>query len=162
MKLNQILFIVAGAILLTACGGGLVRGEPPMIGLSSITVQSQTFSAKVDIYNPNGIDMPVDTVEMAMTLGDSDLGTHSEQTGLSIHPNGTEEIIFSFPASESASATLSELESKEINSVPYELTGRVIATDGDSEEFAQEGYLYPIPGRPGQFRGAGPQSDVNR
>lgn len=151
--------LICICLIVTACSGGLVRGQPPMVGLSTINSQPQALNARVAIFNPNGIDMPVASIEMSMTLGDNDLGTHTEQTGITIHPNGTEEIGFSFPADETARNTLADLENKVVNSVPYTVTGRVIASDGSNERFSQEGYLYPIPGRPGEFRGAGPQSE---
>lgn len=159
MKIKTSLLIALIALFAAACSGGLVRGQPPMVGLSSIESQPQALNARLDIHNPNGVDMPVASIEMSMTLGETDLGRHTEQLDISVHPNGTEVIGFSFPANEAAGSLLGELERREINSVPYSVNGRVIAAGGDSERFSQEGYLYPIPGRPGEFRGAGPQSD---
>lgn len=162
MKTKTSFLILSICLMTTACSGGLIRGEPPMVGLATIKLEPRALNARVAIYNPNDVELPVESVEMAMTLGDTDLGTHMAQPDIIIHPNGTEEISFSFPEDETAGATLTELENKEINSAPYKITGRVIAADGDSEKFSQEGYLYPIPGRPGEFRGAGPQSDRPR
>lgn len=159
MKIKNSIWIFCVCLLLNACSGGLVRGQPPLVGISTIASQPQALNARVDIFNPNGIDMMVDSIEMIMTLGDIDLGKHSDQLGISIHPNGTEEIGFSFPADTNAGSTLTALENGEVDSVPYTISGRVIDSDGGSERFSQEGYLYPIPGRPGEFRGAGPQSD---
>lgn len=159
MKTKNSFLLVCFSLIITACGAGLIRGEPPLVGISSIKSQSSALSARVDIYNPNDVDMPIETVEMEMTLGDTDLGLHTEQPGLSVNPNGTEEISFTFSASETAGNTLSDLQNKVVNSVPYSISGRVITSDGNKQQFSQEGYLYPIPGRPGEFRGAGPQSD---
>jgi hypothetical protein len=159
MKTTSSTLIAFLYLTITACGGGLVRGQPPLVGISSLNAQQTEINTRVDIYNPNGVDMEVDTFEMSMTLGDSELGLHSEKPGLSIHPNGTEEISFSFPAEATAGQALSELERGEVNSVPYTINGRVLDSGGDSERFSQRGYLYPVPGRPGEFRGAGPQRD---
>lgn len=159
MKTTTSFLLVCISLVITACGAGQIRGEPPLVGISSIQSQPTALTARVDINNPNDVDMPIETVEMAMTLGDTDLGTHTEQLGISVSPNGTERIGFTFPANGTAASTLSDLEDKVINSVPYTVSGRVIASDGYDERFSQEGYLYPIPGRPGEFRGAGPQSD---
>lgn len=147
---------------MTACGGGLVRGQPPLIGISTVKVQQQEIQTRVDIYNPNGVDMEVDTIEMSMILGEIDLGTHSDRLDISVHPNGTEEISFDFPPNVEASQILNELEQGEINSVPYVVSGQILAADGGNEVFSQQGYLYPVPGRSGEFRGAGPQRDQPR
>lgn len=159
MRTWNSLLLAFVCLALTACGGGLVRGEPPLVGISSISTQPETIGARVDFYNPNSVDIRIETIELAMTLGDTELGTQQEQPGLSLHPNGTEEIIFDFPANEQAGEQLADLENRVINSVPYSVSGRVISSDGYNEQFSQDGYLYPIPGRPGEFRGAGPQSD---
>ena len=143
----------------TACGGGLVRGQPPLVGVSSLEALQSEYQTRVDIYNPNGVDMVLDSIEMSMILGETNLGRHSAPLDLTVHPNGTEEIGFAFPAQSESGRTLAELERREINSVSYTIEGRVVSPDGGSEQFSQDGYLYPIPGRPGAFRGAGPQRD---
>ena len=162
MNTKTSLFIASAYLLLSACGSSQVRGEPPLIGVSSITSQPDALSVKADFYNPNDVDIEVQTIELAMTIGETDLGTQQSQPGVSLHPNGTEEIVFEFPADETAGQDLADLENKVVNSVPYSVSGRVISIDGYNEVFTQEGYLYPIPGRPGEFRGAGPQSDRRR
>jgi hypothetical protein len=106
--------------------------------------------------------MEVEIFEMSMTLGEADLGRHSANLGISIHPHGTEEIGFDFPSGPGARQTLAELERGDVNSVSYSVEGRVRTAQGDNEAFTQSGYLYPVPGRPGQFRGAGPQRDRPR
>ncbi len=162
MKTKTSLLIICSCLLVAACGGGLVRGQPPLVGMSSLKVQENEVRTRVDVYNPNGVDMMVQEFEMSMTLGDTDLGLHRIEIDLNINPNGTEEVGFPFPGNTAAATTLAELERGEINSVPYTISGRVIDADGDSEKFSQDGYLYPLPGRPGEFRGAGPQRDRNR
>lgn len=139
-----------------ACSGGLVRGEPPLVGVSALELDQQRIRTQVDVYNPNGVEMPVDTVEMSMTLGEDELGNSSQRPALAIHPNGREQVVFDFPAGEAAQQALSELESGAVASLAYSVEGKVSNSAGKSEPFSQQGYLYPVPGRPGQFRGAGP------
>ena len=156
--------LTAGFAILAraACGGGVVRGQPPLVGISTVSTTGQGLQARVDIHNPNGVDMRVRRFNMAMTIGDARLGRHSDQPGINISPNGIEEIRFDFPPEEAALQTLSRLERGELNGVPYTIEGEVIDDEGETGKFRQQGYLYPVPGRPGQFRGAGPQRDVRR
>ena len=50
---------------------------------------------------------------------------------------------------------MTDLERGDLVSLPYELNGRVHTLNEGIEDFEHEGHLYPIPGRPGYFRGAG-------
>jgi LEA14-like dessication related protein len=129
------------------------------VGIYTLNAESQGIRARVGIHNPNGVEMEVDTIEMSMTLGEVDLGQHSTRVGLNVHPNGTEEVSIDFPAGESASRQLAELEGGGVSSLPYSVTGRIRDSSGGTERFSQEGYLYPVPGRSGQFRGAGPKRE---
>ncbi len=158
-----VLTALAGiALALAACGGGLVRGQPPLVGISALQLGGGQIQSLVHLHNPNDIEMEVDRVEMSMTLGEADLGQRSNRPAIRIHPNGTEEIRFDFPADDLARRKLAQLESGERNSIPYTIDGRVFDSEGKAEKFSQRGYLYPVPGRPGQFRGAGPQRETPR
>lgn len=159
MKIINSTLIVSICILVVACGDGLVRGQPPLVDLSTLQSADSEIRTRVDIHNPNGVDMMVRDLEMSMTLGETNLGSHRIELGLTIHPNGTEEIGFTFPAADAAGQTLARLEEGDVNSVPYTIEGRVIDANGDSEQFSRDGYLYPLPGRPGEFRGAGAKRD---
>lgn len=153
--------LITLSLALTACGG-LVRGQPPLVGVSSVVLDAQQVRARVDVHNPNSVEMPVDVMELSMTLGDADLGRHSARPGITIHPNGTEEVVFELPVSENARRQLNQLESGQLNSIAYTVSGQVRDSSGGSERYTQQGYLYPVPGRPGHFRGAGPKRDQSR
>ncbi|MDX1555466.1 MAG: LEA type 2 family protein [Xanthomonadales bacterium] len=157
-----LLAITGLAMTLTACGSGLIRGQPPLVGISSVQLGDGQIQAVVDIHNPNDVDMDVNRFEMSMVLDDNDLGLRSEAPGLSIHPNGTEVIRLELPANPAATEKLQRLENGQRNSVPYTINGRVLDGKGESEKFSQQGYLYPVPGRPGQFRGAGQHGQLQQ
>lgn len=154
--------LAAMATLMMACSGGLTRGQPPLVGISAVQLDGQQLQARVDIHNPNDVEMEVSRFEMAMVLGDADLGLRSDSPGIKIHPNGTEEIGFNLPVDQAARDNLAQLESGQRSSVAYSISGRVVDSQGESEKFSQQGYFYPVPGRPGQFRGAGPQRNAPR
>lgn len=162
MRIVSKVLILSYCLATAACSGGLVRGEPPLVGISTLELDGQAIHTRVNIYNPNSENMPVHMIEMSMILGEIDLGRHSRRLGISVHPNGTEEVGFDFPDNDAASRRLAELERGEVVSLAYLVEGKVSNAEGDSEKFNQAGYLYPVPGRPGQFRGAGPQRDQSR
>lgn len=159
MKTLVRILLICLILALTGCGGGVVRGQPPLVGISTLNLDDQQIRARLDLHNPNGVEMQVDTIEMSMELGDAHLGRHSTRPGLEVHPNGTEEIGMDFPGDEGARNALQKLERGEVNSLPYSVSGVVRDGSGGAEEFSQKGYLYPVPGRPGSFRGAGPQRE---
>ena len=146
-------------LTLAACGGGQVRGQPPLAGLASLELEAEKLHARLEVHNPNGVEMQVDVIELALTLGDATLERQFSRPDIDVHPNGTEVIRFDIPASGSANTALSELERGERNSLPYSMEGLVRDAAGSSEKFSQDGYLYPVPGRPGSFRGAGAQRE---
>lgn len=159
--MNKNILLLLLSLVLADCGG-LVRGQPPLVGLSSLELGGEAIQVRVDVHNPNGVDMRVDTFEMSLLLGEIDLGRHSSRPGIEIHPNGTEGIDFAIPGSEAAQRMLADLESGGVSSVAYTVNGQVRESGGGSERFSQQGYLYPVPGRPGQFRGAGPKREQYR
>lgn len=159
MKRLPELILACSILALAACSGGMVRGQPPLVGISTLALSETEIGTHLAVYNPNDIDFDVEVVEMRMTLGQTDLGLHSAWPGVDIHPRGTEEIVFDFPVMESNTERVREaldaLEQGSVDSVAYEVEGFIRNAQGDSERFSHNGYLYPVPGRPGQFRGAG-------
>ena len=144
---------------LVACGAGLVRGEAPLVSVSALQLESQQLHVRLNLHNPNDVSMEVDRIELSMQIGEAELGRQDARPGLSIHPNGTEEVSFNLPASDAAGRNLTQLQNGAINSVQYTVKGQVFDKAGKSEKFSQQGYFYPVPGRPGQFRGAAPQRE---
>jgi len=153
------LLLLGLTFLASACGGGLVRGESPLASVSALQLDHQQIHIRINLHNPNGVPMDVDRIQMTMKIGEAELGRQDAMPSLSIHPNGTDEISFDFPASDAASQMLTQLQDGGITSVQYTMSGRVFDSTGKSENFSQQGYFYPVPGRPGQFRGAAPQRD---
>lgn len=161
MRTNASALLLISTCLLTACSGGLVRGEPPLVGLSTVELGDQV-RASVSLYNPNDENMNVARIVMSLSLGEQELDRQDLRIGLTVHRSGTEEIVVNFPVDDGARQTLARLEDGETNSVAYSIHGEISNAGGDSERFSQEGYLYPVPGRPGHFRGAGPQRERPR
>jgi len=53
---------------------------------------------------------------------------------------------------------LVSLKDGEVPSLPFRLEGRVHTEESGNLRFKHKGHLYPVPGRPGQFRSATTQS----
>jgi LEA14-like dessication related protein len=159
MKTVISLIIVSLAVLIAACGSGLVRGQPPLVSVATLQLNGQQIHTRVNFHNPNDVEMDVSTIQMTMKIGEEDLGRQEARPALKIHPNGTDEVSFDFPGSGPASESLAGLEKGDVRSIQYSVEGRVFDSTGGSEKFSQQGYFYPVPGRPGQFRGAAPQRE---
>ena len=77
---------------------------------------------------------------------------------LAIDANSAEEIRVGERPGGEALDLLSSLERREVNSLPFELVGRVRTQEDGYLRFEQKGHLYPVPGRPGSFRSAATQA----
>jgi hypothetical protein len=53
-----------------------------------------------------------------------------------------------------ARGQLAELQGGKFASLPFSLQGRVHTSEDGYLDFKHEGYLYTVPGKPGQFRSA--------
>ena len=142
--------------LLTACGGThLVKGESPLVSVSSLTLDGNTLSTNFDIRNPNGVQMSIERVEVGMTIKNTSLDRANQPFDMSIDPNSVEHIQVASKVSDATMDLFGQLESGDILSLAYELDGVVHTLNEGVENFSHEGHLYPVPGRPGYFRGAG-------
>lgn len=150
------LFLLA---LCTACGGThQVKGESPFVRISSMSFNGNSLTADFDIHNINDVKMDIDAIDIRIQEKNTELGHYASDLRLSIDPNTTEEVSLQVMAGENATQLLNELESGQTSSLPFSLEGRV-HTQGDGYlAFKNEGHLYPVPGRPGQFRSASSRS----
>ena len=71
---------------------------------------------------------------------------------LDIPAGGFERVELQLDATPGGTALLQALEEKTLNSLPYRLDGNVESPDEGVLEFSREGFIYTVPGRPGQFR----------
>jgi hypothetical protein len=150
---NTILLIIA-LFAISACGPKIVKGQPPFISISSLTATDEELSADFDLRNINGVEMVIDSIEIRVEIADAELTRYNGEFDLTIGPNGTEEVHVNELPEEFGRDLLSSLESGEVLSLPFKLEGRVHTRDDGYLRFDHVGHLYPIPGRPGQFRSA--------
>lgn len=154
MKSRILVLLPICLAIFSACGSQKVKGRPPFVSIASLSIQDQSQETRFDVYNINEVEMVIDSVEVTVRVGDSELASHKGPLKLSIDPNTTEDITVSQRPEEHARQMLAELETGVVASLPFSLKGRVHTRDDGYLEFEQEGHLYPVPGRPGQFRSA--------
>ena len=156
MKRLPEIFVVLLALSLVSCGGGGVRGEPPLVTISGFSSESTGLRARVDIHNPNDVDMEVASISMNMKIDVAELPQSSRSLDFVIHPHGTEQVEMTFQPDNATREALEDLQGGG-RGFAYSARGEVRTRQGDGESFEHDGYFYPVPGRPGEFRGAGTQ-----
>jgi len=148
----QVLCLVLMAVSCVSCGPQVIKGRPPFIGISGMSLADNGLSAEFSIRNQNGVPMTIDTVDITVTTNGLVLARKKSPLDLVVGANSAEHIPVEEVLDGQKLALLESLQNGEVNSLPFELEGAVhTAEDGDLE-FAQKGYLYPVPGRPGNFR----------
>jgi hypothetical protein len=87
-------------------------------------------------------------------INDTRLTRHNSKLELTIDANSTEDVHVENLPDEFTRTLLTSLGSGELQSLPFDISGRVLTRKHGYLEFEQTGYLYRVPGRPGQFRSA--------
>ena len=150
-----LLLIILGC---AACGPDIIQGRPPFISISDLAMQGDRLSADFSISNPNGEAMNIDGIEITVRIEEAELTRYNEDFKLTIDANSTEVIEVEQLPDAFVQDLLVSLMDGEIPSLPFRLEGRVHTEEDGFLKFKQKGHLYPVPGRPGQFRSATTQS----
>lgn len=145
------LFILL-AVLCTACGAKLIRGESPMVRISELSHQDDSISLQLSIRNVNGEALDVQEMDFTVSTEDQQLMGFSGPVTINIVANGTETWSVELAENATSGEKLDALESGEINSLPYKLEGSIKTLDTGRLRFEYQGHLYTLPGRPGHFR----------
>lgn len=153
--------LLAGAIC-TACGPQVIEGRPPFVGISSMNLSGGRLTTEFRIDNQNGVAMNVEAFEVSVAVGDVLLSQDARQLALLIDANSAEEILVEESPADDVTRLLDSLEQREVNSLPFELNGRVRTLEDGYLRFEQKGHLYPVPGKPGFFRSAVTQAQELR
>jgi hypothetical protein len=150
--------LVVTCLLITlfsaACGPQVIKGRPPFISISGMALAGEKLSAEFDITNQNGIPMTISMIDITVTVNDVELTRENRSFDLVVGANSTEEIQVDELPDDFTRDLLASLQEGELKSLPFDLNGRVMTAEDGSLRFEQKGHLYPVPGRPGQFRSA--------
>ena len=142
----------------TACGPTIIKGRPPFISISELSLQGDRLSANFNISNPNGEAMNIDGIEITVRVEEAELTRYNEDFKLTVGANSTEVIEVEELPDAFVQDLLVSLKDGEVPSLPFRLEGRVHTEEDGFLRFKHKGHLYPVPGRPGKFRSATTQS----
>mgnify|MGYP001818069103 CR=1 FL=1 len=140
------------ALVLTACGGGQVRDESPMVRVSEVSHLDNDITVQLSIRNVNDEVLDIRAISFEMMTDDKPFLAWDGPATVNIAAKGTEAWSVEISASASGVALLDSLQQGSIKSLPYTLEGSVKTVDDNTLRFEGVGHLYPLPGRPGYFR----------
>jgi hypothetical protein len=149
-----VLVLLVSLVLCIGCAPNKIKGNPPFVAISSMMMTDEALSASFDVRNINQVPMTIDAVEITISTRGSEFSTYSGAYQLNLDPNTTEAITLDKLPADRARGQLAELQGGKIASLPFSLQGRVHTIEDGYLDFRHEGYLYTVPGKPGQFRSA--------
>lgn len=150
--LPGVVALLAG-LLSAGCGGpDLVKGQSPFVSISSMAVDDGTLAVTFNFRNINDLAMNIDSVAVTMTSRDVGLLRYNARHELSIDPNTTEDLVIEQITDEEIRPLLDSLQAGDIESLPFSIEGRAHTAADGNLPFRQQGYLFRVPGKPGQFR----------
>ena len=158
----RIYLLLSCLVILAACASNQVKGKPPFVGISSMIAKGDSLASTFDIHNINDVKLDIDGVDIEIRVQDTVLVHYASGFQRTIDPNTTEEASFEQAADSTARQLLTDLESGSVSSLPFSLDGRVHTPSDGYLSFKNEGHLYPVPGRPGQFRSASARARERR
>jgi hypothetical protein len=151
------------ALICTACGSkGVITGRPPFVGIADMRLADGLLRTEFRIDNQNGVPMNVEAINVQVMAGSTSLIREERQLTLEIDANSAEDLRVEQQPGNEARSLLDSLERREVNSIPFELSGRVLTREDGYLRFEQKGHLYPVPGRPGSYRSAVTQAQELR
>jgi hypothetical protein len=145
--------LIAGVgLLLTACGASVVRGESPFVQINALKLNHETVTVELGVRNVNDVVMEIEKIDFVLTVQATELTRYDAPMLTSVIANGSETLRFEVAINPAGRDLLGALQNAEIASLPYELEGTIQAAEESLLTFHRKGHIYPVPGRPGQFR----------
>ena len=148
------LLAIAALATIVSCGPQVIEGRPPFISISSMSLEGETLSAEFTLSNQNGVPMTVSRIDIKVTVNEVELTSYDSPLDLTIDANSAEDVVVDKRPDDFTRSLLNSLESGDLNSLPFDLEGRVLTAEDGYLSFEQTGYLYPVPGKPNQYRSA--------
>lgn len=147
-------FMAVSMIVTLSCGPNIIKGRPPFISISGMSLIDDRLSADFDISNQNGVPMTITMIDITVTVNEVELTRENRAFELEIGANSAEEVSVEELPDEFTRDLLESLANKEVKSLPFDLEGRVRTVEDGFLAFSHKGHLYPVPGKPGHFRSA--------
>ncbi len=143
---------ISAIMVMTACGTKLMRGAAPIVRMIELSHTGDTISLQLSLRNLNGVELDIRAIDFKLSVEESELFSYNGPAETNIVANGTETWTVEVEESQSSKELLDKLQAGDVMSLPYSLTGSIIAIDESKLRFSHEGHIYPVPGRPGHFR----------
>jgi len=156
------LVMLLASLICTACGPNIIKGRPPFVGIATMNLAAGRLATEFRIDNQNEVAMNIEAFEVSVTVDDVRITRDKRDLKLLIDANSTEEILVEETPTDDVSRLLGSLERREVNSLPFELSGSARTLEDGVLRFEQKGHLYPVPGKPGFFRSAVTQAQELR
>lgn len=137
---------------LTACGAKAVRGESPFLKINALRLDQDTVHVDLGLRNINDEPLEIDNIDFVLTSRDTVIADFNAPRRASVIANGSETLRFDLPASRAGAGLLNGLQDGDIESLPYLVEGSIRTVEGKNLDLKGRGHIYPVPGRPGQFR----------
>ncbi len=148
----RVLLTLLVALYVVSCASKIIKGRPPFIGISGMSLIEDRLSADFDVRNQNDVPMTIDMIDIRVSVNDVELTRENRSFDLEIGANSAEEVHVEELPDEFTRSLLDSLGSGEVKSLPFDLDGRVHTSEDGYLSFSHKGYLYPVPGKPGHFR----------
>lgn len=137
---------------LLSCSNPGIRGKAPFVKLNGISVDGSLIKVDFGVRNVNTEAILLQQVEFSISLDETTLAIYKAPSQAAISANGTENIRFELNASPEGLALLKELEDGERPNLSYSLEGMLLVQEEEELAIRGMGRIFPVPGRPGQFR----------
>lgn len=137
---------------LQACSSGGIRGEAPFAQVTGWRIDGDALQASLRLRNVNTETLVVDGLVVSFELDGQPLARYTGNTRFEIAANGSETIEMEMTASAEGVSALQRLQAGETGSLRSAMEGHVTSPDEGTLEFHRDGYIYTVPGRPGEFR----------
>lgn len=151
------IFTLACALLLSACGDGIVRRvSEPTASIQQLSVRADgSWVLNLRLQNYSSIPMHFDRVALDVSVGEQAAGKLEQAIDFSIGPESADVVDITMQPSSLAKLTVADVLASR-RSLPYQLKGTVWATPQDKKqrEFTVDARntLSPTPGLDGVLR----------
>ena len=136
------------------CAPKLIKGRPPFVSISDMRLDGDTLQTEFDISNQNEVAMNIESLDIVVRINTTELARYTRAEALEITANGTEEVSVEDSPDDFTRNLLTSLDDGRLNSLSFDLNATVMTLEDGRLLSEHKGYLYPVPGRPGQYRAA--------
>ena len=138
--------------LLPACSSSGVKGEAPFVQVLAWQLQGDKLQVSLRLRNVNDEKLTVKGLTFTVLLEETLLARYQASQDMVVPATGAETLELSLAPTADGLALLNSLQSGQQSSLPYNLEGTISAAGLGELRFNRAGRIFPVPGRPGQFR----------